>query len=161
MAEKRQNPRKDRFLQSLPKDEFVCDIADARGKLSFSFKYFDGSQKAGQDFKDWNDNEKTKLLDKLKEYSKENKQYWLNQRTGSGGLTILEIYGAFPRNSDFSCPIHVPDNVKWARFRLESKVRLIGFFIDETEAREKQLSTGNFYIVFLDKNHRFYLTEKE
>ena len=161
LAEKRQNPRKDRFLQSLPKDEFVCDIAEARGKLSFSLKYFDGSQKAGQDFKDWNDNEKTKLLDKLKEYSKENKQYWLNQRTGSGGLTILEIYGAFPRNSDFSCPIHVPDNVKWARFRLESKVRLIGFFIDETEAQEKQLSTDIFYVVFLDKNHRFYLTEKE
>lgn len=161
MAEKKHNSRKDRFLQSLPKDEFVCDIADARGKLSFSLKYFDGSQKAGQDFKDWNDNEKTKLLDKLKEYSKENKQYWLNQRTGSGGLKVLEIYGTFPINFDFSKPIHVPDNVKWARFRLESKVRLIGFFIDETEAREKQLSTDIFYVVFLDKNHRFYLLENE
>lgn len=161
MAEKKHNSRKDRFLQSLPKDEFVCDIADARGKLSFSLKYFDGSQKAGQDFKDWNDNEKTKLLDKLKEYSKENKQYWLTQRTGSGGLKVLEIYGTFPINSEFSKPIHVPDNVKWARFRLESKVRLIGFFIDETEAREKQLSTDIFYVVFLDKNHRFYLLENE
>ena len=161
MAEKKHNPRKDRFLQSLPKDEFVCDIADARGKLSFSLKYFDGSQKAGQDFKDWNDNEKTKLLNKLKDYSKENKQYWLNQRVGSGSLKVLEIYGTFPRNSDFIYPIHVPDNVKWARFRLESKVRLIGFFIDETEAQEKQLSTDIFYVVFLDKNHRFYLTEKE
>ena len=69
MAEKKHNPRKDRFLQSLPKEECFCDIADARGKLSFSFKYFDGSQKAGQDFKDWNDNEKTKLLNKIKEYS--------------------------------------------------------------------------------------------
>ena len=161
MAEKRQNPRKDRFLQSLPKDEFVCDIADAREKLSFSFKYFDGSQKAGQDFKDWNNDEKTDLLNKLKEYSKESKHYWLGERVGSGGLTILEIYGIFPINSDFSKPIHVPDNVKWARFRLESKVRLIGFFIDETEAREKQLSTDIFYVVFLDKNHRFYLTENE
>ena len=161
MAEKRQNPRKDRFLQSLPKDEFVCDIAEARGKLSFSLKYFDGSQKAGQDFKDWNDNEKTKLLDKLKEYSKENKQYWLNQRTGSGGLKVLEIYGTFPRNSDFTHPRHIPDTVKWARFRMEAKVRLVGFFIDESEAHEKQLSTDIFYVVFLDKNHRFYLTEKE
>lgn len=161
MAEKKHNPRKDRFLQSLPKEECFCDIADARGKLSFSFKYFDGSQKAGQDFKDWNDNEKTKLLNKIKEYSKESKHYWLNQRVGSGSLKVLEIYGAFPRNSDFSYPIHVPDNVKWARFRLEAKVRLIGFFIDETEAQEKQLSTDIFYVVFLDKNHRFYLTEKE
>ena len=147
MAEKKHNPRKDRFLQSLPKDEFVCDIAEARGKLSFSLKYFDGNQQAGQDFKDWNDNEKTKLLNKLKEYSKESKQYWLNQRTGSGGLKVLEIYGTFPRNSDFTHP--------------RSKVHLIGFFIDETEAREKQLSTDIFYVVFLDKNHWFYLTEKE
>ena len=104
MAEKKHNPRKDRFLQSLPKDEFVCDIAEARGKLSFSLKYFDGSQQGGQDFKDWNNDEKTKLLNKLKEYSKENKQYWLNQRTGSGGLKVLEIYGTFPRNSDFTHP---------------------------------------------------------
>lgn len=161
MAEKKHNSRKDRFLQSLPKEECFCDIADAREKLSFSFKYFDGNQQAGQDFKDWNDNEKTKLLDKLKEYSKENKQYWLGERVGSGGLTIFEIYGTFPRNSDFSYPLHVPDNVKWARFRLESKVRLIGFFIDKTEAREKQLSTDIFYVVFLDKNHRFYLLENE
>lgn len=161
MAEKKHNPRKDRFIESLSKTECFCDIADARGKLSFSFKYFDGSQKAGQDFKDWNNDEKTDLLNKLKEYSKESKQHWLGERVGSGGLTILEIYGTFPINSDFSKPIHVPDNVKWARFRLKAKVRLIGFFIDETEAQEKQLSTDIFYVVFLDKNHRFYLTEKE
>ncbi len=161
MAEKKHNLRKERFIEFLSKTECFCDIADARGKLSFSLKYFDGSQKAGQDFKDWNDNEKTKLLDKLKEYSKGSKQYWLNQRVGSGSLKVLEIYGAFPRNSDFSKPIHVPDKGNWGRFRLESKVLLIGFFIDETEAREKQLSTDIFYVVFLDKNHRFYLLENE
>ena len=161
MAKKKHNPRKDKFLKSLSNEECSCDIADTKKKLSFSFKYFDGSQKPGQDFKDWNNDEKTDLLNKLKEYSKESKQHWLGERVGSGGLTILAIYGTFPRNSAFTHPRNVPQTVKWARFRLKAKVRLIGFFIDETEAQEKQLSTDIFYIVFLDKDHRFYLMEDE
>lgn len=134
----------------------ISDILEVKGKLSFSFKYFDGSQAAGQDFKDWSSEQKTKLLEKLRDYSRESKQYWCNQRVGSGGLKILAIYGEFPRNSDFTKPLHVPDNVKWSRFRLESAVRLIGFFIDEEEAASKGLSTDIFYVVFLDKDHRFY-----
>ena len=84
-----------------------------------------------------------------------------NQRVGSGGLKVLEIYGAFPCNSDFVHPVHVPDDVRWARFRMESAVRLVGFFVDEDSARLKGLSTDIFYIVFLDKNHCFYKMESK
>ena len=157
----RNNPRKERFIKSLQSHGFVSDISDVKGKLSFSFKYFDASQKAGQDFKDWTDEQKNKLLNKLKEYSYEDKKYWLNQRVGSGGLKVLEIYGAFPCNSDFVHPVHVPDDVRWARFRMESAVRLVGFFVDEDSARLKGLSTDIFYIVFLDKNHCFYKMESK
>ncbi len=143
-------------MQRLSQNPDISDILEVKGKLSFSFKYFDGSQAAGQDFKDWSCEQKTKLLEKLRDYSRESKQYWCNQRVGSGGLKILAIYGEFPRNSDFTKPLHVPDNVKWSRFRLESAVRLIGFFIDEEEAASKGLSTDIFYVVFLDKDHRFY-----
>ena len=100
-------------------------------------------------------------MNKLKEYSYEDKKYWLNQRVGSGGLKVLEIYGAFPCNSDFVHPVHVPDDVRWARFRMESAVRLVGFFVDEDSARLKGLSTDIFYIVFLDKNHCFYKMESK
>ena len=55
MAVKKNNPRKDKFLNSLPNDMHVSNIADVKGKISFSFKYFDSSQEAGQDFKDWTD----------------------------------------------------------------------------------------------------------
>lgn len=161
MAFKKNNPRKNLFLENLPQVEIISDIMEVKGKLSFSFQYFDGSQEAGQDFKDWTNEQKDKLLDKLKDYSKETKVYWLNQRAGSGGLKILEIYGDFPRNSDFTKPTHVPDNVKWSRFRMENKVRLVGFFIDDEEAKEKQLSSDVFYIVFLDKDHLFYKTESK
>lgn len=159
MVAKKTNPRKDKFLESLPKDVSIADISDVKGKLSFSFRYFDASQKAGQDFKDWTGEQKNQLLNKLRDYSREDKKYWLNQRVGGGGLKILEIYGAFPRNSDFIYPVHVPDNVKWARFRMESAVRLVGFFIDEADAKSKGLSTDIFFVVFLDKDHRFYKME--
>ena len=159
MAVKKNNPRKDKFLCCLEKTMPISNIADVKGKISFSFKYFDASQEAGQDFKDWTDEQKNQLLNKLRDYSREDKKYWLNQRIGGGGLKILEIYGNFPRNSDFTCPYHVPENVKWARFRMEGAVRLVGFFVDENEAAKFCLSTDIFYIVFLDKNHCFYKME--
>ena len=159
MAPKKNNPRKNRFLENLPQTENLSNIMDIVGKIAFSFKYFDATQKAGQDFKDWTNEQKDKLLEKLKEYSKKTKHEWLNSRTGSGGLKVLAIYGEFPRNSDFTKPIHVPENVKWARFRMESAVRLVGFFVEDVLAKEKNLSTDIFYIVFLDKDHRFYKTE--
>ena len=114
LAPKKTNPRKECFLSNLPVQDFVSEISDVKGKLSFSLKYFDGSQEAGQDFKDWNDKQKQELLEKLRDYSRESKQYWLNQRVGSGGLKVLEIYGEFPRNTDFKYPRHVPSGVRWS-----------------------------------------------
>lgn len=159
MSPKKNNFRKENFLTSLPKYENIPDIADVKGKLAFSFKYFDASQSAGQDFKDWTDEQKNQLLNKLRDYSREDRNYWRNQRVGAGGLKLLEIYGDFPRNTEFAYPVHVPSKVKWARFRMENKMRLVGFFVDEEDAKQKLLSTDIFYIVFLDKNHKFYKME--
>ena len=161
MAPKKTNPRKERFLSKLPSQEFVSEISDVKGKLSFSFKYFDASQEAGQDFKDWNDKQKQELLEKLRDYSRESKQYWLNQRVGAGGMKILAVYGEFPTNTDFEYPKHVPEKVQWARFRMESAMRLVGFFVSEDVTKKLQLSSDIFYIVFLDKDHRFYKMEKK
>lgn len=161
MAPKKNNPRKEHFLSNLPQQEFVSDIAIIKGKLSFNFKFFDSNQEAGQDFKDWNEKQKQELLEKLRDYSREDKRYWLNKRVGAGGLKILQIYDEFPRNSDFVYPKHVPDGVKWARFRMESAMRLIGFFVSEDISKKLNLSTEVFYLVFLDKDHRFYKMEKK
>ena len=160
MAPKKSNPKKEKFLSNLPQQDFISNISDVKGKLSFSFKYFDGSQEAGQDFKEWNDKQKLELLEKLRDYSRESKIYWLHQRVGVGSLKILEIYGHFPTNSDFEYPKHVPENVRWARFRMESSMRLVGFFVPEELAKSNELSTDVFYVVFLDRDHRFYKMEK-
>lgn len=161
MAPKKSNPKKEKFLSNFPQQDFISDISDVKGKLSFSFKYFDGNQEAGQDFKDWSDKQKQELLEKLRDYSRESKTYWLNQRVGAGGLKVLEIYGDFPRNTDFEYPRHVPNDVRWARFRMESAMRLVGFFVSEEDSKSKELSTDVFYVVFLDKDHRFYKMEKQ
>ena len=158
---KKNNPKKEKFLSNLPSENLLSDISELKGKLSFSFKYFDGSQEAGQDFRDWDNKQKQELLEKLRDYSRESKVYWLNQRAGGGGLKILEVYGMFPRNTDFVYPRHVPERVKWARFRMESAMRLVGFFVDEDDSAAFNLSTDVFYIVFLDKDHRFYKMEKK
>jgi len=74
----------------------------------------------------------------------------------------LEVYNQFPSKSDFSHPQFVPHEAMWARFRLEGSTRLIGFMIpaeyDGTaHQKTKMLFDSNvFYVVFLDKDHRFY-----
>jgi len=75
-------------------------------------------------------------------------------KIGKGKQHVLEKYGAFSRISAFSHPKHVPHQASWARFRLESSVRLIGFMIPEDYSSKFDRNT--FYIVFLDKNHTFY-----
>src|SRR5574344_2056958 len=66
LAQQKKNARKDKFLANLPKDENISNIEDVIGKLSFSFKYFDNSQEAGQGFKDWTDKQKQELLKKVR-----------------------------------------------------------------------------------------------
>lgn len=96
--------------------------------------------------------------------------YWNNERVGKGNLKVLEYYQTFPKNSDFKHPPYIPHDACWARFRLGSRVRLIGFVIPETvsgqiyldeKKREYKFDGNTFYVVFLDKNHVFYKTEEK
>ena len=40
-------------------------------------------------------------------------------------------------------------------------MRLVGFFVPEDADKELQLSSDIFYVVFLDKDHRFYKMENK
>jgi hypothetical protein len=170
MASKKfQNRKQLSFLDSIPQVFISSDENKLTLKCKFNFAYFDNSQEAGQKFSDWSHNELTKLLDKLKEYSKESLEYWSKVEIGQAKPRshILEIYGKFPtEKSDFIRPSFVPDDIEWARFRLESSVRLIGFIIPEKfhdtihQKTEERFDKNTFYIVFLDKNHLFYKTKQ-
>ncbi|MEI7184046.1 hypothetical protein ACIPSR_14390 [Pectobacterium sp. CHL-2024] len=157
------NKRKGQFLESIPATSL--DSGEITNKCKFNFSYFDKEQKAGQDFSDWSYEELVKLLGKLKNYSNSPLEYWRNKRVGSGGLKVFEIYGSFPARSEFTHPKHVPHDVSWARFRMESSVRLVGFVVPRgyqcpaTLKLSEPFDNNTFYVVFLDKGHKFYLTE--
>ncbi len=158
------NTRKASRLKSFVKASIEEDKDRLTLRCKFNFHYMDFSQAAGQKFADWNREQLAKLLDKLKNYSEESLSYWSNQsqKVGKRSHNVLEIYGAFPKKSDFIHPPHVPHQAMWARFRMENLVRLIGFVIPKEFGNTMHCGTkimfdcNTFYVVFLDKDHKFY-----
>jgi hypothetical protein len=157
------NSRKDTFLATLPiaSIDAIDDRLTSRCKFNFGYFHVDP---AGQSFDEWGEAQIRKLLDKLKDYSRESLRHWRSQRLGAAG-TVLAVYGAFPQNSDFVSPRHVPHQAQWARFRLETSVRLVGFILPhechgkEHPGTRERFDCNTFYVVFLDADHRFYKIE--
>lgn len=158
------NSKKQNFIASI----LIASFDDAADKITlkckFNFGYMDFTQTAGQKFSEWDHTKLSKLLDKLHHFSKESLRYWQAQSVGSKTNNILEIYGTFPTNSKFKHPKHVPHQAHWARFRIGSRDRLIGFVIPSRYKDKCHIKTGinfdcnTFYVVFLDDNHDFYIT---
>lgn len=155
------NSRKDSFLDSIPKASIEAEGDVLTVKCKFNFAYFD-VQAAGQSFDQWSADERLELLTKLKDYSKESLEYWRTRPIGKSG-TVLAIYEKFPNSSKFFHPKHVPHEAHWGRFRLDHSGRMVGFVIPKkfdgvTHPKTKRpYDCNTFYVVFLDKNHDFYL----
>jgi len=156
---KRPNFAKSGFLKELAEATIDNQKSRLLDNVSFNFQYFDDSQTAGQTFSDWaKSGILLKLLDKIREYSKETISHWAHLPIGSHGH-VLEVYDEFPDNSEFRHPSYIPHDISWARFRLESGVRLIGFVLPKRKCNDFNICQNVFYVVFLDMNHRFYITE--
>ena len=116
-------------------------------KMVFSFKDFDIKQiPPGQSFDEWQE-------DKLLSYMIQKFGHICNLNiVEAQQQRVLKIYDEFPENSDFKHPQHISDEVKWAVIMdiKGQKGRVGGHIIDNT-----------FYVVFLDKEHKFYITEKK
>lgn len=160
------NTKKERYLKQFEKKSSLLDKSnDLASRCKFNFSYFISSQKAGQEFRGWNHKQLYELLEKIRDYTAKPINYWRNQRAGGGGLKVLETYGVFPPNSEFTEPAHIPIQAEWGRFRLGSKIRLIGFTLPADLHQKPQNKTGElfdkntFYVVFLDKDHKFYRSE--
>lgn len=158
------NKKKEAFLANIPNVSLNNQTNDLAERCKFNFSYFVNNDPAGQDFKEWDQNELVKLLEKLKEYSKFPLSHWKTQTVGN--YSVLVNYGAFPKEkSDFKEPKHIPLEIEWCRFHLENKPRLIGFVVPERYHKKEQRKDGflfdknTFYIVFLDKKHLFYKTK--
>ncbi len=110
--------------------------------IVFSLKDFDINQ--GQTFKEW---EKKEILSKLMTRLREVSSFSIIEAQQNRTLTI---YGDFPKKTDFTHPKHVPHGVKWAVISIQGKERIAGY-----------IEENIFYVVFLDKDHRFWITAKK
>ena len=158
---KKGNRKRASFLASIPQISLNAHNNDLSSRCKFNFSYFVNSDNAGQDFKDWTQEELIKLLEKLKEYSKFPLSHWEKQKVGN--YPVFVNYGSsFPQNTDFTEPKHIPLEAEWCRIHLENRPRLIGFVIPESFHDIEQESNGfrfdknTFYVVFLDREHKFY-----
>lgn len=161
MTKKFRNRRKEKFLRDISRFPSLYDAScDIPKRCKFNFSYFDSSQIAGQDFSDWTKEQIVNLLNSLKEYCKKT-----IFQLCDGGRPLV-IYRSFPKVSDFIHPNNVPHQAQWGRFKLGGKVRLVGFTIPGELHNTRHEGTGElfdkntFYVVFLDKDHKFYITEK-
>lgn len=112
--------------------------------IVISFKDFDSNQ--GQSYELWEGENLLALA--------------VRKLQGVCGLTRIEATrqqiikeypkGAFPDKSDFYHPKHIPDDIAWCSMHIQGKECVIGYFEDNV-----------FYVVFLDKDHRFWITEKK
>jgi len=159
---KKGNSKKKSFLASIPEISLNAANNNLAQRSKFNFSYFVNDDEAGQDFKDWTQEEVVKLLDKLKEYSKFTLNHWKTQNVGK--YPVFVNYGAFPINTDFTEPKHIPLEVEWCRVHLENKPRLIGFVVPDSyhdttqENSTFRFDKNTFYVVFLDREHKFYKT---
>src|SRR5690606_38915560 len=126
--------------------------AKAELKLQLSFRYLDTNQ--GQSFEDWEgDGLSAHLL---------NLQASLNSSTPGNALgTIIKPYSVndgrkfnlttnMPLNSNWNHPQTLSGRkILWCKIKLQNLVRVIGY-----------LEMNVFEVIFLDKNHDFYPSER-
>lgn len=112
--------------------------------IVLSFKNFDVNQ--GQSFEEWQAEELLAVaVNKLRALC----EYTIPQATHAG---MLKIYTkvAFPSDTVFQHPKHVPQDVDWCSMHIGNKPCVIGFFEENI-----------FHIVFLDKEHEFWISKKK
>lgn len=112
-----------------------------RNVISFNFSEIDKNQ--GQTIQQWvSTGYVPKLFNNLVHYC---------------GKTLPEaqkgkftIYGDFPKKSGFKPPLHVSSDAIWAAFHIGGKEVVGGHLIGDV-----------FYVVFLDSEHLFWISQKK
>ena len=110
-----------------------------------SFQYLNTPQKYASSFKDWQKcGLLSKAMDVLQGYS------CSPLRSQIDGVKF-SVYDSFPpeEKTMFVYPKNVPEDAHWARIHVNGPAVIIGHIVRDT-----------FYVVFLDKTHKFFLTKK-
>ena len=157
------NSKKDAFLKRLATKPVAGGASDSNihKLLRLNLKFFTHDQQHSSGFDDLTHEELKKLINKLVNFSDKSLLEWSNET--AGGHKLYVNYRKFPSNTEFKHPACVPHDVEWCRFRIGSKLRLIGFVIPDnlhgTTKDDFHYDRNAFYLVFIDKEHKFYITE--
>lgn len=118
---------------------------DHASNFKVSFQYLDTTQIYGSGFKDW---QKSGLLSRAMETLQ---GFCCSPLMGQVDGDKFAIYGAFPPKDKtmFDYPQSVPEDANWARIHVTGQAVIVGHIVKDT-----------FYVVFLDKTHKFFLTKK-
>lgn len=113
--------------------------------FKISFQYLDTTQKYGSSFHDW---EKCGWLSKM---LKTLQDYCHKPLYAQFDNYKFKAYTGFPppEKTEFIHPANIPLDAHWARIHILNKAVVVGHYVDNT-----------FYVVFLDKTHKFYKKEK-
>ncbi len=157
------SPRKTKFISEFPENSL--SDSDIRSRCKFNFSFFDDSQPHGSGFHELEAGVLADILLKIKSFTRNDLNYWRNERCGAHSLKVYADYKSFPARSEFKFPKAIPHDVNWGRFRLENLSRLIGFTIPGTFRPHEttdhfSYDFNTFYVVFIDLEHKFYLSEK-
>lgn len=135
------------FIQTVLEQKKNRSVNDSEltGNFQISLQYYNDDQPSKETLLDWqNDGLLAKALDVLKGYC----QRPLHEQIDGDKFAM---YNEFPPKdkTDFSFPKNVPEDAHWARIHVNGRSVIVGHVVNNT-----------FFIVFLDKNHRFWLTKR-
>ena len=118
---------------------------ERNSRFKVSFQYLDTTQKYGSSFRDW---QKCGLLSKALEVLQGYCCSPLQQQLDGKKFAM---YPSFPsaEKTEFTYPKNVPEDAHWARIHVNGPAVMVGHIVNDT-----------FYVVFLDKTHKFFLTKK-
>jgi hypothetical protein len=143
-----QKKNKESFIDSVLKEKKSKSVNchDMTSNFKLSLQYLDTTQKYGSAFKDW---QNCGLLSFMLETMRGYCCRPLIEQVDGDKFTI---YGGFPPDDKtmFSYPKNVPEDANWARIHINGGAVVAGHVVGDT-----------FYVVFLDKTHKFWMTKKQ
>ncbi len=154
------NSRKESALSSLEPLKFDTEHESITQRCKFNFHYLNFTPPAA----DFKTGKLKDLMERLKCFSEKSLEYWSREKVDGTG-TYLAYYESFPPpgKTAYRRPENVPEEVRWARFRISGRFRLIGFTIPENRHGKTHKKKGytfdknTFYCVFIDPEHKFWL----
>ncbi len=120
-------------------------VKNIGGNFKISLEHFDCTQEYASAFRDW---QYCGLLSYAMEHLCGYCKSPLFQQVDGKKFTI---YGSFPppERTEFVHPEYIPEDANWARIHINNTAILAGHILEDT-----------FYLVFLDKSHKFYMTKR-